>query len=365
MRAFLLALVALPPPVHGQSLANVRILAEVTDRQNCDSLTVDIGPGQLRKSLRYHAKRLIKVGLGLSAILRHFYKKDKKLYSVLDSGLGRIYGFAIILLGRLFRYQLYIHHHTAAHTLKPDKIFHLYARLAGQSATHIVLCDRMSQDLKRLYPHVHRVLVVDNATLIQRMNAPIRPQTRDRPLKVGFLANLITEKGVDTAIEIHRRAHQRGIPIELYLAGPVVNAEVEQILTMMDPAQTKTVFVLGPLKGVEKSEFFGAIDVFLFPSRYPYEAQPLVVLEAMSAGLPIIATSCGYVDDLLADSGLDTLGKDQTFLENSLSTIQTLSRNEDQLRTAGKMSQDKFEILLSISAKRVTALCSALEEVAR
>ncbi len=42
-----------------------------------------------------------------------------------------------------------------------------------------------------------------------------------------------------------------------------------------------------------------ALDVFALSSRQ--EAAPLAVLEAMLAGLPVVATGCGAVADLVTD----------------------------------------------------------------
>ncbi len=62
--------------------------------------------------------------------------------------------------------------------------------------------------------------------------------------------------------------------------------------------------VIGPVKDEAKEAFFKSIDVFLFPTTYQYEAQPLVILEAMSYGLPVISTNCGYVQELVERQGI-------------------------------------------------------------
>lgn len=56
---------------------------------------------------------------------------------------------------------------------------------------------------------------------------------------------------------------------------------------------------LGPVSAASKQDFFDGIDVFLFPSRYRNETEPLVVLEAMAQGVPVVASALGCIPEML------------------------------------------------------------------
>ncbi len=60
----------------------------------------------------------------------------------------------------------------------------------------------------------------------------------------------------------------------------------------------------GPIYGLDKQVFFNTIDVFVFPSRYVNEAEPLVIHEALAYGLPVIATDRGCIAGLVGNGGL-------------------------------------------------------------
>jgi glycosyltransferase involved in cell wall biosynthesis len=53
-------------------------------------------------------------------------------------------------------------------------------------------------------------------------------------------------------------------------------------------------------------EFLAQVDVFLFPSRYRHEAQPLVILEAQAAGARVVATNVGCVSSMLRSADVAT-----------------------------------------------------------
>lgn len=54
--------------------------------------------------------------------------------------------------------------------------------------------------------------------------------------------------------------------------------------------------------GTDKEVFFNNADIFVFPTYYPNECFPLVLLEAMQHGLPCITTNEGGVPDII-DNG--------------------------------------------------------------
>lgn len=56
--------------------------------------------------------------------------------------------------------------------------------------------------------------------------------------------------------------------------------------------------------GDDKSRLFAQATIFVFPSIYAVEAQPLVLLEAMASGCAIITTSVGEIPFMLGEGAL-------------------------------------------------------------
>ena len=50
---------------------------------------------------------------------------------------------------------------------------------------------------------------------------------------------------------------------------------------------------------IAKAKFFRDTDIVLFPSSYANEAQPMVIFEALANGVPVLATTVGYIAEQL------------------------------------------------------------------
>ncbi len=105
---------------------------------------------------------------------------------------------------------------------------------------------------------------------------------------VGYVGALEAKKGVEDLLEAARLC---GPPRPaVALAG---RGGLEAALRARSAASSCPVFLLGHVDDVPA--FLGAVDLFVLPSHQ--EALPLALLEAMRAGLPIVATRVGGVPE--------------------------------------------------------------------
>ena len=69
--------------------------------------------------------------------------------------------------------------------------------------------------------------------------------------------------------------------------------------------------IAGQLTGKDKWQAFAQADVFCFPTFYASETFGIVLLEAMSFALPVVATNWRGVPDIVEDGGSRFPGSDQ------------------------------------------------------
>jgi glycosyltransferase involved in cell wall biosynthesis len=150
-----------------------------------------------------------------------------------------------------------------------------------------------------------RVHVLENAVDDPRGSEPRAERAPGEPLRLLYLSNLVPEKGCFELIEaIEQASRLDGLPaLDLRLIGEVTNEVRHRIEERARRLASHgiTVEVLGPKTGAAKDEEYARADLFAYPTRYPYEGQPLVLLEAMGAGLPIITTSLAAIPETVED----------------------------------------------------------------
>ncbi len=324
--------VSLPPPLHGQSMVNAAIVRAAQNFAGPDKVEVaDIGPGQQTIGLKYHLTRAFRVARAAMLLAKRGFKANRRLYTVFESGLGIGYNFLLIGTARLFGYNIILLHHTSKHTLTRQLRFEVLQRLAGPSCLHIVLSEEMAKNMRLIYPKTEKVLVSQNACHIQDCDLEGRTSALPNKLRIGFLSNLCPEKGLDVVVETAAICRRKGLELTFVFAGPTLGRQSAELLAKAREELGDYIEVLGPVVDGAKADFFKSIDVFLFPTRYRYEAQPLVVLEAMSYGLPVITTRCGYVAELVGSHGV-VLDVDERLPRRIVEHLQKLLVNHEYSR---------------------------------
>lgn len=113
-------------------------------------------------------------------------------------------------------------------------------------------------------------------------------------LNVLFVGSLQEGKGVleivKTALVLRDRGH--GGKFVFNVVGRWSSDRFEHEVTSLIEKEGlgDTVRILGERSGDAKWECYAQADIFFFPSHYSSEASPIVLMEALGAGLPIVST---------------------------------------------------------------------------
>lgn len=165
-------------------------------------------------------------------------------------------------------------------------------------------------DLKTIYYGFEKIEQLDTKAL-----AEIKSQLMVKPgvLRVGSIGRLVRQKDYPTLLSAMKQVIDSGIDAELFIAGEGIEKDnlVELTLKL---GINKRVHWLGRTPFIK--EFLSQLDLFVLPSIY--EGFGLVLLEAMQANKPIIATNNSSIPEVL---GKDYEGLFETSNSKELSGL--------------------------------------------
>jgi len=131
----------------------------------------------------------------------------------------------------------------------------------------------------------------DQIVVLPNMTAEVTvPADPARGRYVAFAGRLSPEKGVETLLEASRALPE--VPLRLAGDGPLF-----ETLRERSPSHAT---LMGPLDRDAMHRLYAGARFLVLPSR-TFEMCPLVVLEAMSHGLPVIASRLGAQAELVED----------------------------------------------------------------
>ena len=162
------------------------------------------------------------------------------------------------------------------------------------------------------------------------------------PLKLLFLSNLIREKGIYELLHAVALLSKEPISIQCTIMGGEGDvSEMDLVDKIRELGIEQQVTYLGKRFGEEKSKVIQSSDVFVFPTYYRKECFPLVLLEAMAFGLPIVTTTEGGIPSIIrnGENGLIIDPKDPVKLSFA---IRKLLNNKELRSLLGQNARKDF-----------------------
>jgi glycosyltransferase involved in cell wall biosynthesis len=176
------------------------------------------------------------------------------------------------------------------------------------------------------------------------------PRPASQTLRLLYAGRLLGGKGVSYAVDCVHELRQRGIAVELTLAG---DGRLESWLRQRIDAHgiSDDVRLLGKVPREQMQTLYDAADLLLFPSWH--DSSGNVVVEALSRGLPVVCLDLGgprYVVDehcalIVRTDGLDESGVAVALAERIAPVARDgaalIRMSEQALRRAGELTWDR------------------------
>jgi 1,2-diacylglycerol 3-alpha-glucosyltransferase len=188
---------------------------------------------------------------------------------------------------------------------------------------------------KGLDPNI--VIVISNgiADAIIETIEPSTPSTK-HPLSLVWASRLSAEKQPDLAIR--SVAAVEDITLDIYGDGPM-RMKCQKIIEELDVSER--VYLRGAYKADDIYQIMNKHDALLYTS-YDFDNQPMVMLEATVAGLPVIFCDPDLEECLPAGGGILSSSPDAQSISAALKTIATDDKKRRTMRNVLLRERDNY-----------------------
>jgi len=195
------------------------------------------------------------------------------------------------------------------------------------------------------------VIYIPNGINLQSYLSIPRPSElpdNEKVLTVLYLGHISTDKGSHDLIKaVKILSTEFGKKFKVIMAGEEsIPGELQLIQESISNNNLNDWFeITSPKYGQDKISAFTEADIFILPSHH--EGMPISLIEAMAAGLPIIATNVGGIPDMVLDGNTGYLvdSKHPVKLANALGSLIKNPRQANQLGLTGrKRAEQEFNM---------------------
>ncbi|WP_157446943.1 glycosyltransferase family 4 protein [Cytophaga aurantiaca] len=237
----------------------------------------------------------------------------------------------------------------------------LFKNLLQGSKTVIALSTGLSNDLKETFPKAN-VEVVENF-YDPRLIGKSTERSKNEKTRFLFLSNLMLGKGILDFLDALRILKDKEILFEVAIAGGLEKG-IHDTLQQKVNELGDSVHFFGLADFEKKKELLYWSDVFVLPTWYIMEGQPLSIIEAYVTGNVVVSTHQGGIADISGyDSFFKTEAQNVSALADSLVHVtKQLPELDNSLLVTAQAAQKRFnpenflfkiETILKGSSKKI------------
>lgn len=346
-RDIVVVLGSFPPPMGGAA-KNTKIVVDAL--QECirtEKINTSVGELAHARSISFHIRRLFRTLCCTIKLIRFASIKNKVLYVVPDGGLGMIYTFIYAVSAMLCNYTVFFHHRTFLYIDRFSFLMFCTVKWLHPNSSHVFLSPGMLASYESKYGTVSKRYVCDNSSFVTPEAVQHRP---DDQLVLGHLSNLCTEKGFFEVCRVFEILMEKEVDVSLTFAGKPQSSDVSNKLQSLMKSWGDRITFLDFIDGVKKDQFYRSVDVFLFPTRFPQEAQPNVIYEAMAKQCICVTWGRACIPEMYSRKAGMVISVDTEYTHAAVKFIEKLDSNPS-LR-----ARYRSETLLEIGKKKDLAV---------
>jgi glycosyltransferase involved in cell wall biosynthesis len=255
---------------------------------------------------------------------------------------------AYLLVARLLRARVVYQVHGGA---LPQQFFAKSPRLTaflrwtlGLPDLVLVLAKVEFEAYRAFVPRQHVAALPNGIDCAPFSRVPTRRSRAEYPLRLVYVGRLAREKGLYETLQGMRLARDLGVMSHLVIGGDGPEAAGLARSVRMLGLSGRVTFV-GPVFGEDKVSLLAGADVAILPSYA--EGLPYALLEAMAAGVPVLATPVGAIPDVVTHGIHGLLVRERDGLAIG-EAIASLARDRERLSWMSRACRKRIQAAFSI-----------------
>lgn len=372
--------VALPPPVTGQSIAAAMLVEHLAERGTPHAV-IDISggfgrDGRIAPLLGRMAQYLGKIAAFVACVWR---RPAPTVYlTIAQSARGFARDLCFVWIAAAARCRIVLHLHGGNYQgfyLSCGPLLRWVVRSTLRRADLIIVLGEGLRGMFDFDPELaQRIAVVPNGLPTADVRGVVRRLPEAGPVRVLYLSNLIQSKGYVSVLEAAARlARERPGRFEFRFCGefmaspddrdprPIAERIARFDAFVAEHGLDASVARLGSVGGAAKQAELDGAHLFVLPTDYAFEGQPISIIEALANGLPVITTRFRAIPDLI-EAGINgafvPFGDAATLAAAIDAAVADPARYEAQSAAATRAYQLRFT-----RERHLEALCSAIADV--
>lgn len=323
----ILLVLKIPPPVHGSTLMNQRIINSklIKNSFGCHYLPLTFSNNTDEIGHNYFKKILL---------LSRYQKQLKKLlknntfdlvyFALSPSGMAFLKDLALILFIKKAKIPIVYHlHGKGTKDFSNRSLLHKkLVEWAFKNEHAICLSQHLIYDVRPFISN--QPYIVPNGIECVITDQEYQKRKYNEIPHLIFLSNFTISKGILLFIESLAEINESGLSFTFSLIGNPYDVSSEKLKALIDSKGLKSkLSYIGPKYDNEKWNQLLMSDILVFPTFYKKETFGLVLLEAMQAGLAVISTNIGAIPDIVNDNvnGFIVDENDQKSLTQNLAVL--------------------------------------------
>ena len=307
-----------PGPLSGVSIANQVVREVLSDDSQFEVDLINTSYSRFDEEIgKFSFKKIffyLAFYLNIFKIFKHkiiYITPGQTFYGILK------YGFFIIL-GSIFRKELILHVHgnhlgEEYKSLNGIKKYIFYC-LVSKFSKGIVLSDSLKHNLT---PFIDQGSVFCLPNFAQDYLYEEDKNLVNDELRIFYLSNLMKEKGIICLLKALKNLEKYNITYKAKIAGNIDEKFSKEILQLLNELEN-TKYV-GVVNGEAKKNLLKWGNIFVLPTFYKMEGQPISIIEAMATKNVVVTTNHAGILDIFKDKVNGYLVK-----KNSIKSIQDI-----------------------------------------